>query len=56
MRVWDWDSDAPNMDLGRMVAKSIYSPLAIFSLILVGIGGKVGWNSSGVDCELRGLT
>ena len=52
MRVWDWVSGAPNMDLDKRAVKSLYSPLAIFSWILAGMGGKVGWESDGVGSNV----
>ena len=52
VRVWDWDSGAPNMDLDKRAVKSMYSPLAIFSWILAGMGGKVGWGSDGVGSNV----
>ena len=52
VRVWDWDCGAPNMDLDKMAVKSMYSPLAIFSWILAGMGGKVGWGSDGVSSNV----
>ena len=36
------------MDLDKKAIKSMYSPLAIFSWILAGIGGNVGWRSDSV--------
>lgn len=40
------------MDLGKRAVKSMYSPLAIFSWILAGMGGKVGWGSDGVGSNV----
>ena len=52
MNVWDWDSGALNMGLDKRAVKSMYSPLAIFSWILVGMGGKVGWGNDGIGSNV----